>query len=180
MRLTTPVVAVCVLLAGARVWTQAPRNYMATQAPLQQGTVFVVRHAERADASADTGLSDAGRQRAVSLATLLKQAGITAIFVTEFKRTQETATPLANALGISPTVISAKEQGSLAVKLRRTTGNVLVVGHSNTVGDVLTSLGVTAPPIAETDYDNLFIVIPGPPSAGGAGASTRLIRLHYR
>jgi len=146
-----------------------------------QGTIFLVRHAERADTvpgttasmGADPSLSETGQARASSLAGTLKDAGIAAIFVTEFKRTQETAAPLAKALGIAPTRIAAKDTSALVARLKQTTGNALVVGHSNTVPDIVKTLGVSTPiAIADDDYDNLLLVIPGPPA--------RLIRLHYR
>ena len=146
-----------------------------------QQAVFVVRHAERADAVAggspmmatDPELSDAGRARAQSLASALKDAGITAIFVTEFKRTQQTAEPLAKALGIQPTVVTAKDLAGLVEKVKASTGNVLVVGHSNTVSDVITRLGVETPvKLSDTDFDNLFVVV-------GAVKPT-LVRIHYR
>ena len=148
---------------------------------LAQHPVFVVRHAERADAGTATGtnmandpeLSDAGKARAQSLATLLKDAGVTAIYVTEFKRTQQTAEPLAAALGIQPTVVSAKDAASIVEKVRAGKGAALIVGHSNTVPDVLARLGIANPPkLGDADYDNLFVV------AGGDKPS--LIRLHYR
>jgi broad specificity phosphatase PhoE len=146
-----------------------------------QQAVFVVRHAERADTASgaapamatDPDLSDAGRARAESLAAALKDAKITAIFVTPYKRTQQTAEPLAKALGIQPTAIDPKDAAGLIEKVKATTGNVLVVGHSNTVPDVLTRLGIAdAPKLADTDYDNLFLVIRGDKSS--------LVRLHYR
>ncbi len=68
-----------------------------------QTSIFIVRHAEKADATKDTDLSEAGRSRADILAKTLRDAGITAIYTSEFKRTQETAAPLAKALGINPT-----------------------------------------------------------------------------
>ena len=146
-----------------------------------QGTIFLVRHAERADTSpgaqammgADPSLSDAGRVRAASLAAILKDAGISAIFVTEFKRTQETAAPLAKALGITPTAIASKDAAGLIARLKQIDGTALVVGHSNTVPDVVKALGVTEPvSIADAEFDNLFILtLQEPP---------RLIRLHYR
>ena len=69
---------------------------------LAQATVFVVRHAERADDGAakledDPDLSAAGRARAEALAAALEDAGITAIFATQYKRTHQTAAPLAKA-----------------------------------------------------------------------------------
>jgi phosphohistidine phosphatase SixA len=144
-----------------------------------QDVIFVVRHAERADAggttmmATDPELSDVGRTRAQSLATSLKDAGITAIFVTEYKRTQQTAEPLAKMLGIQPTVVNAKDAQGLIEKVKAVTGRALIVGHSNTVPDILARLGVQDPPkLADSDYDNLFMV--------GFGDRTVLFRLHYR
>jgi broad specificity phosphatase PhoE len=121
---------------------------------------------------ADPDLSDAGRARAASLAEMLKDARITQIFVTEFKRTQQTAVPLAKRLGLEPAVVSSKEPAALAERLRGASGNVLVVGHSNTVPQILEALGVEGVAIADSEYDNLFLVT--------RGASPSLVRLRYR
>ena len=56
-----------------------------------QQAVYVVRHAERADASFDSALSPAGQARAARLAKMLATSGIGAIFVTERRRTAQTA-----------------------------------------------------------------------------------------
>ena len=146
-----------------------------------QGVVFVVRHAERADAgtsggsmmAADPDLSDAGRARAEALAATLKDAKIAAIFTTEFKRTQATAAPLAKALGITPTVVGSREQNRLLAAVKAASGNVLVVGHSNTVPAIIKDLGVATPVVVgDSEYDNLFVVT--------AGSSPAVLRLHYR
>jgi broad specificity phosphatase PhoE len=148
---------------------------------LAQSTVFVVRHAERADQAdggavmmaTDPDLSDAGRARAESLAAMLKDAGVRTIFVTQYKRTQQTAAPLAKALGVTPESIGSRELNSLAEKVRMAGGNVLVVGHSNTVPNLLKELGVETPiEIAETEYDNLFIVT--------LGEKPSMVRVRYR
>jgi broad specificity phosphatase PhoE len=152
---------------------------LSTATAAAQHSVFVVRHAERADGGAtgmtasDPDLSDAGKARAQSLVAALKDAGITAIFVTEFKRTQQTAAPLAAALGLQPTVVPSRDMAALIEKLKGTAGNVLVIGHSNTVPEVIKQLGVAdAVKLADTDYDFLFVVTPGQPAS--------LVRLHYR
>jgi phosphohistidine phosphatase SixA len=175
--LRTSFALLCALVAATIVLAQP-------QAPsaVGPGTIFLVRHAERADTAAgtttaDPSLSDAGHARAVSLATLLKDARITTIFVTELKRTRETAAPLADALGIVPTVIAQNDLKALIARLRSTVGNVLVVGHSNTVPAVIDALGVLPPAIGDADFDNLFIVTPGPLASG---LPPHLIRLHYR
>jgi broad specificity phosphatase PhoE len=150
--------------------------------------VFVVRHAERADGGAgapsppsapgmmanDPPLSAAGEQRAAKLASLLASAGIRQIFVTEYRRTQQTADPLARQMGVTSAIRPSKDSDSLIADVRRADGNVLVVGHSNTVPDVLKKLGVTdAVTIADSDYDNLFVVF-----RDKAGVGT-LVRLKY-
>ncbi len=153
---------------------------LAVPAAAQQ-LIFVVRHAERADAAAgaspmmasDPDLSEAGRARAESLAAALKDAKISAIFVTPYKRTQQTAAPLATALGVTILTIPSTDTEGLVAKVKAAPGNVLIVGHSNTVPEVIKGLGIdTPPPVAETDFDNLFIVTRGEKPA--------LLRLHYR
>src|ERR1700720_2165791 len=83
-----------------------------------QSTIFIVRHAEKADATKDSDLSEAGRARAEALAKMLKDAKINAIYATEFKRTQQTAAPLAKALGITVMTVPAKDNTALIAKLR--------------------------------------------------------------
>lgn len=137
-----------------------------------QSVVFIVRHAEKADSTKDPELSDAGRARAESLAKMLKDSNVTAIYATEFKRTQETAAPLAKILGVTVTTLPAQNGDELTTSLRASNGNSLVIGHGNTIPDLIKALGISEPiNIAENDYDNLFVVI--------LSERPRLIRLHY-
>ncbi len=103
-------------------------------------TIFLVRHAEKArapkSAPKDPDLSAAGRRRARALALVLRDANVRAIYVTEFKRTQQTAEPLARALRIQTTIVPAKQSKALAARLKKTRGNALVVGHSNTLPEI--------------------------------------------
>ena len=145
--------------------------------------IFVVRHAERADGGAGTGgmtaandppLSAAGAERAKRLAATLASAGVAHAFTTEFRRTRDTAAPLAAKAGIAPTVVSSKDGAGLVRQIREAKGNVLIVGHSNTVPEILKQLGVTTPiSIADDEYDNLFVVVR--PATG----EPTLIRLRY-
>jgi len=138
-----------------------------------QSTIFIVRHAEKADATKDPDLSEAGRARAEALAKTLRDANITAIYATEFKRTQQTAAPLAKALGITVTILPAKDNAALIAKLRASNGNALVVGHGDTMPDLIKALGISDPiNIGENDYDNLFAVV--------LDQKPHLIRLHHR
>ncbi|MGI8957253.1 MAG: phosphoglycerate mutase family protein [Chthoniobacterales bacterium] len=150
---------------------------IATGARAESPAIFFVRHAERATISgrvpSDTGLSPEGKARAQSLARALRDANIKAIYTSEYKRTRDTATPLAETLGISPEVIPADDLRSLIAKAKAGPGNVLVVGHSNTLPQMINALGVKSRVnVSESDYDNLFLVILEQPP--------RLIRLHYR
>ncbi len=137
-------------------------------------TIFFVRHAEKATTGGDDmDLSEAGRARAESLATVLKDADISEIYTTEFKRTQQTAAPLAKALHLETTTISSKDRAALVAKLQGSSGNILVVGHSNTIPELLKTLGTSsAVNIADNDYDNLFVLI--------LDEKPRVMHLHYR
>ena len=134
--------------------------------------IFVVRHAEKSADGNDPDLSAAGQQRAEGLARIVKDAEITAIFTTEFKRTQETAAPTAKELHVSPTVIPADQIFALVEKLRGLKGNGLVVGHGNTIPDLVKALGIATPVnVPENDYSELFFII--------LGDKPQLLRLHY-
>jgi broad specificity phosphatase PhoE len=135
--------------------------------------VFVVRHAEKTSLGGkDPGLSVQGQKRADALAHILKDSQITSVFVTEFKRTQETAAPTARAAHVSPTVILANDIGALVGKLRALNGNALVVGHGNTIPDLLKALGIATPvSIPEEEYTEIFAVL--------GGDAPQLLRLHY-
>ena len=138
-----------------------------------QSPIFLVRHAEKADVSKDPDLSPAGRARAEALAVTLKSAGIRQIFVTEFKRTQQTAKPMAKAGGIEVKAIPANDLPVLVSLLQKAEHPVLVVGHSNTVPEIIKALGISGQiTLKDSDYDNLFVVTPR--------AKRELIRLHYR
>ena len=152
----------------------------AARAATAEQVIFVVRHAERADGGArsmmanDPPLSAAGEQRAARLASLLASAGIRHIFASEYRRTRQTADPLAKQLGVTAAVRPSRDQDSLVADVRRADGNVLIVGHSNTMPDLLRKLGVTdAVTIEDSDYDNLFVVF-----RDKAGQAT-LVRLKY-
>ena len=135
--------------------------------------VFIVRHAEKASTGGkDPDLSVQGQKRADALAHILKDSQITSVFVTEFKRTQETAAPTARAARITPTIVPANDIGPLVQKLRALKGNALVVGHGNTIPDLLKALGIMTPvSIPEDDYTEIFAVSPGD--------APQLMRLHY-
>jgi broad specificity phosphatase PhoE len=134
-----------------------------------QQAFFVVRHSDPPPTLSldeirdETPLSESGQQRAKLLAGRLKDAGITAIYATQARRTVETAEPLAKRLGIDVRIQSYHDTDGLVRRLRseQATGRVLVVGHWSTIPPILKALGDQhAVKIEPTEYDNLFVVIP--------------------
>jgi phosphohistidine phosphatase SixA len=136
-------------------------------------TVFLVRHAEREDEPRqDPPLKKEGVARSQELAKLLGAAGIKTIITSQFARTKQTGEPLATKLNLTPVSISlrsnpnnprliAEESTTEVVNkiLERSGESVLLVGHSNSVPDVIKMLGGdTVPTIDERQFNNLFIV----------------------
>lgn len=132
----------------------------AVEAPL---TFIVVRHAEKAtDDPQDPNLSAAGRARADALAQRLRDAPLVAAYATEFRRTQQTARPSADAHGLQVAAYFARgpaAESAAQWKQAHRSGTVLIVGHSNTVPDLVAALcGCTVQPMDDTEYDRLSIV----------------------
>ncbi len=146
-------------------------------------TMIFVRHAEKAGPSSENpGLSAAGQRRAAELARQLVDAdvvaGIDAIYSTDYRRTKETAQPIADALDLPVNIYEPAEDNEPIVDkmVKDHKGKIiLVVGHSNTVPVMIADLGASkkVPPIAEDEYDNIYII--AIPWFG----KTKTIRLRY-
>ncbi len=140
-------------------------------------TVVLVRHAEKAtnQNTPEVPLSAQGQQRAECLARVLKDSGIKRIYVSDAKRTQQTADPLAKALGIKPVVVPAKDTNTLVHDVfYGTGGNALVVGHSNTLPAIIKGIQAgDIAPLGENEYDAMYIL------TVLEGSSTPVIKLRY-
>ena len=136
-------------------------------------TVFLIRHAEREqEPKQDPPLSKGGIARSQALARLLNSAGIKAILTSQYTRTKQTGEPLATKLGLTVTPFTLKTNPSnprqiaeastaeVTNKILEHSGqSVLVIGHSNSIPDVIKMLGGdTVPTIDESKFDDLFIV----------------------
>ncbi len=135
-------------------------------------TFIVVRHAEKgSEDPRDPSLSAAGRLRADALVENLGGQPLAAAYASAFKRTQQTAQPSARASGIEVTTYDAAQPAAeFASQLRakHAHGTVLVVGHSNTVPDIVAALCACAvAPLADDDYGDLYAV-----RLDGAGGAT--------
>lgn len=139
---------------------------------------IVVRHAEKTDdGSRDPALNAKGQTRAQALREALAGEPLQAVYATDFQRTRQTAQPAAQAHQVQTTIYDAKQPAAeFAAELRQrhAGGAVLVVGHSNTVPDLVAALcECKAPPLDETEYDRLSII------EIAAGQPPRLIQRRY-
>lgn len=136
-------------------------------------TVFLVRHAEKADKSRDPELSPEGEQRAELLAKMLADSSIEHIHSSEYKRTMNTAQAVADMLGLDIQTYDPRDLNALAEKLKKQGGKHLVVGHSNSTPSLVGLLGGDpGSPIDDaSEYDRLYIVTV---SGGGEVGSTLL------
>jgi len=126
-------------------------------AQTRSGLVFLVRHAEKESQEKNALLTEQGHQRAQCLAHMLAEAEIRKIFVTTITRTQQTADPLTQILGLTPVVMEQKDIQGLVTQLQADTNdNVLVVAHSETLPKILKALGAGKMPKIE-EFDRLFV-----------------------
>ena len=138
----------------------------------QPTVVLVVRHGEKAatqNNDPDPSLSEAGVRRAQALVRVAEDAGVSAVYTTQFKRTRETARPLAERLNVPVTALEINRENagaypaSIAKEIlsKHRGRTVLVVGHSNTTSQIVEALsGKSVPALNDaTDFDRLFIVV---------------------
>lgn len=177
VRLTIAVVLAFAAPALAPPNSSGPLETLASGARLHAQSaptvVFLVRHAERAeDGTSDPPISEAGKERAALLAKMLRDADLTRIHTTDYRRTRATGRPTADAAGLEMTLYDADDLEAFAEELRRMPGRHLVLGHSNTTPPLVEALGGDPRgPIEELEYDRLYIV-----TLSLDGASTVLIR----
>lgn len=152
-------------------------------------TVLLVRHAEKsATPPQDPPLNTDGEARAQTLVHIAGDTGVTAVYATQFLRTQQTVKPLANHLGLPIIQVNATEVEGLVDQVLSDYGGaiVLIAGHGNTVPQIVEELRADSlcPDMFELNpanechipgdqYDNLFIVTV--PRFGKA----KVVRLKY-
>jgi broad specificity phosphatase PhoE len=129
-------------------------GYSQTSGPV----IFLVRHCEKAmESTDDPNLSKEGKGRARHLAEILSQTGIEKIYSTPTKRTLQTAEPLAKMIRLTPTLYNPKEE-ALVELLKKSTGKSLVVGHSNTLPQLLNALSGSTLYQPSEAYGELWVV----------------------
>jgi phosphohistidine phosphatase SixA len=126
--------------------------------------IYLVRHAEK-EKGDDPLLTEGGNKRAGDLLRTLKNKNIRRIYVTEYKRTQNTGDSLRIQLGIDTVHYVADTTGEdLARKIiehNDVNAAILVIGHSNTIPKIIQRLALPGYPrdyIPDKEFDNLFLL----------------------
>jgi len=126
-------------------------------------TVILVRHAEKKlePDNPDPDLTPQGVERAQQIARVFADAGVNAIYATQYKRTQQTVKPLADRIGVPVTLLDSKQTEELVTRIQTAHRGqtIFIAGHNNSVPAIISVLSnENFPTISETEYDNLFIV----------------------
>ena len=175
MRLTLRAPRLAALLWTALWWTSAAT---AQEAPLNATTVILVRHAEKSVPLGDYPLSRRGFERARELARVLEDTRITAIYATDYLRTQQTVAPLAGRLKLTVANLVTTEHYVIdlvdRIRVDHVGQTVVVASHRNTVPAIIEALGASpVPEITEEQYDHLYVVTIAP------GGGTSMVSMRY-
>ncbi len=125
-------------------------------------TIYVVRHFDTPEGVKDARLTAVGEARARSLVRWFEGKSLAAIYVTPFARTRASAAPVAAAKGLKPIDYDWTDAARLVGAVKAQPGDVLIVGHSNTVPEIVERFGGTRPaPLVHADFGDLWIVREG-------------------
>jgi phosphohistidine phosphatase SixA len=128
----------------------------------EPSAIYLVRHAEKASAGKDPDLTPEGQIRAQRIGAILHKAGVRHVFTTPYSRTRQTAQPLAQRNGLAVETYDPAAPQALVDKVKSLSGAVLVVGHSNTLPDLVRLFGGSpGADIADNEYDRLYLLVPG-------------------
>jgi broad specificity phosphatase PhoE len=134
----------------------------ATTPPVPAPSFYVVRHLNTPAGERDPDLLPEGQRVAALLPARLAAHPPRTIFVSDYRRTRQTAAPTAERYGLNVTVYDPADTPSLVARARAAPGPVLIVGHSNTVPDIVERLGGTRPgALSHPDFGDLWIITVG-------------------
>lgn len=141
-------------------------------APVQApSTFYVMRHLHTPEGVSDPDLTEEGQRQARMLADLLADEPPATIFVSTTRRAQQTAAPLAEKLGITPRLYDPRDTPALIAEVLKEPPPVLIVGHSNTVPDIVAALGGRRPaPLTHEDFGDVWKI-------SGSAPATRRLRI---
>ena len=125
--------------------------------PVNATTVYLVRHAEKQHSGNDPALTSCGQARAQALADYFATVPLVAVFSTPYQRTSQTAAAVADSKTLSVTLYDPAQPELLKQQLLAYTQPVLIVGHSNTVPQLVSLLsGIEVAALTEQQYSMLY------------------------
>ena len=138
-------------------------NVNAQQEPAET-KIYIVRHAEK-EAGSDPVLTAAGNNRAGDLMRSLQNEGIQKIYVSQYKRTQNTADSMRIQLNINTVQYAADTLCDNLINSIMEHGDfgktILIIAHSNTIPQIIRKFGVKDYPygdLPDNEFDNLFVI----------------------
>lgn len=147
LKMMMPIAALAIAACAAIPAADAPR------------TIYVMRHLDTPAGVTDPDLTSAGQDNARRLATWFGPRKLDALFVSNARRAQQSAAPLAAAKGLTPILYDPRDGAALIAQVTRSQGDVLVVGHSNTVPDIIEQLGGARPAdIPHEQFGNVWVL----------------------
>ena len=140
----------------------------ATTPAAPEPVYYVVRHLHTPEGQRDPDLLPEGQAAAERLVTMLPPPAI--IYVSDYKRTRQTAAPIAELYRLTPVIYDPADTPALVTRVRQGPWPVLIVGHSNTVPDIVAALGGTRPaPLSHPDFGDVWRIM-----ADGTTTRTRI------
>jgi phosphohistidine phosphatase SixA len=134
----------------------------------QQPVYFVLRHLHTPEGQRDPDLTAQGQAAAQRLPAMFSRERPAAIYVSQYKRSGQTAAALAARFGLTPIVYDPADTPGLVARVRGGPWPAVIVGHSNTVPDIVAQLGGTRPaPLSHPDFGDVWRV-------GADGSTTRM------
>ncbi len=120
--------------------------------------IFLSRHMEKATSGQDPALSPCGVAQAQAFAAQLKNTPLPWLMHTPYQRTKQTAEAFSQQ-GRQLLSYDPRQLDQLSTELNNKAGNVLVIGHSNTIPALVAKLtGETVAPLTEQDYGRIYIL----------------------
>lgn len=121
--------------------------------------IYVIRHLNTPEGERDPDLLPEGQRAAQALAGWFRRERVRAIYVSDYRRTRQTAAPLAARLRLVPIVYDPRDTPGLVARVRAGPRPALIVGHSNTVPEIIEALGGTRPaPLVHADFGDIWRV----------------------
>jgi len=126
----------------------------------EEKAIYIVRHGEKSFEKEDPELTEQGQERAERLKKIFEDKDISSVYSSDTRRTRRTIMPFADEEGLGIKIYDPTDHGSLVDKLYDEEGDVVVIGHSNTIHHLVNLLigQEVMEELDETDYDNIFIV----------------------